>query len=363
MKRPLRRLALGALAVAALGAALVVRARRTPESSQPVPPTARAAALGTTLQPQVRTEMKGQRAAAARPALAARALAPVAPATVDAPESLPASLEGTEVDGWLGVDDDGHLVVTPGARWFFDYFLSATGEESPQQIRARIVAEITKRLPAAGAQEAIDLLDRYLAYRERVRALQASGAPNDAQQRLAQLHDIRRETFGDASAAALFGEEEQMQSVDLQRRQLLSDQTLTPEERERSVEALEQQLPAAARQARSEATTLLHLQADEQQLREAGGSADDIHALREQRFGAEAADRLDALDGERAAWLRRLDDYRSARQKIEGDAALTPDARARAIEALRAERFTPEERLRVAALDTVQAPSHDGGGK
>jgi lipase chaperone LimK len=349
-RRRFARVTLAAGCVAALvGGALVWRARRAAAPSPQARPLAPIRAFDSMPREVRALEVRKQKAA--NP--------PQAPTeAAEESEPLPGSLEGTEVDGWLGVDDDGHLVVTPGARWFFDYFLSATGEEPPEQIRGRIVAEIKKRLPAAGAQEAIDLLDRYLAYRDRVRALQASGAPAEAQERLAQLHDVRRETFGDADAAALFGEEEQMQAVDIERRQVLSDQTLAPDERDRKLAALEEQLPAAAVQARSEAMTLIRLQADEEQLREAGGSADDIHALREQRFGTEAAARLDALDRERAAWQQRLDDYRSAREEIEGNSTLTPNARARAVEALLGERFTPQERLRVEALDTLRAAGH-----
>jgi lipase chaperone LimK len=352
MKWPPRRLALVALVIgvlcAAVGRTFVLRVRGKGQSPEHVPTPAQMAAVATTLRPRVRALEAGRPSAAAvRPA----------PAPVGTTDPLPASLEGTEVDGWLGVDDEGHLVVTPGARWFFDYFLSAAGEEPPEQIRARIVAGIKRRLPAAGAQEAIDLLDRYLAYRDRVRALQASGVSEDLGQRLAQLHDIRRETFGDANATALFGEEEQMQAVDIERRQVLSDQSLPPEEREHKLAALEQQLPPAARQARAEAMALIHLQTDEQQLRQAGGSPEDVHALREQRFGAEAAERLDALDHERAAWRQRLDDYHNARDAVESNSALTPDARARAVEALLAQRFTSEERLRVEALDTLRAAS------
>jgi lipase chaperone LimK len=264
---------------------------------------------------------------------------------------LPHSLEGTDVDGWLGSDDDGHLVVTPGARWFFDYFLSATGEESDDDIRARIIAEIEKRLPAPGAHEAVDLLDRYLGYRDRVRALQVSGAADDLPERLAQLHDIRRDIFGAANAEVLFGEEEQVQAVDAQRRQLLDDESISPDDRERRLQALDQQLPPDVRAARAGAMAVVHLAEDEQQLRGAGASDQEIHALREQRFGAEAADRLDALDRERAVWQQRLDDYRHDRQAIDGNTDLTAAARAQAIDSLRAERFTSEERVHVQALD------------
>lgn len=255
------------------------------------------------------------------------------------------------------MDDAGHLVVTPGARWFFDYFLSATGEESAARIRARIVAEIEKRLPPAGAREAIDLLDRYLAYRERVRTLQESGAPEDLQQRLNQLHEIRQQIFGDDNAAALFGEEENTQLVDIQRRQVLSDQTLSPDERQRKLDALEQQLPASVREARAQALGPVRLMQEEQQLREAGAAPEEIRALREQQFGAEAADRLEALDRERAEWQQRVDDYRTARQAIEANPSFSAAARAHAVDMLLGERFTPQERLRVEALDNIQQES------
>src|SRR5689334_7743323 len=48
---------------------------------------------------------------------------------------LPRSLQDTQVDGGLAADANGHLIVAPGVRALFDYFLSATGEESPQIIR------------------------------------------------------------------------------------------------------------------------------------------------------------------------------------------------------------------------------------
>lgn len=262
---------------------------------------------------------------------------------------LPASLRETETDGWLGVDDDGHLVVTPGARWFFDYFLSATGEESPEDLRARIVGEIERRLPPTGAREAVALLDRYLSYRERVRSAQDTGSADDLGDRLAELHRTRVDTFGASDAAILFGEEEQVQSADLRRRAVMSDTTLTPDERERQLHAIEQQLPPAVRAARADTFAPLHLMQDEQALRAAGGSADDVHALRAQRFGAEAAERLAALDREQAAWQQRVEAYHLARRRIDADTTLSDSARAQALDALVTQRFTPQERLRIEA--------------
>src|SRR5207253_1639564 len=185
------------------------------------------------------------------------------------------SLAGTVADGELAVDESGRLVVTRETRRFFDYLLAGGGEEGVGRARARLVAEVRKRLPVSAVPEAIGLLDRYLAYRRRAR---------------------------------------------------LAEQALAP----------------------------LRLMQDEERLRASGASPAEIRALRERSFGAEAADRLEDLDRQRAAWQRRLDDYREARDAIARSDSLDAGARDRAIETLRAERFTPEERLRVVALDRIR---------
>jgi len=344
-------------AVALIGAAVALsgtmllwsrRAAETEPSAEPHRPSHSAAVVP-------RHPLPG----AAPAAPAARAGATREPAVSGDLGPLPASLQGTDIDGWLGVDDDGQLVVTPGARWFFDYFLSATGEESSLHIRARIVAELETRLPPAGARQAIDLLDRYLTYRAHVRALQESGAPDDLLQRLVQLQEIRQQVFGATNAAALFGEEEKTQLVDIQRREVLSDQMLSPDERQRRLDELDEQLPAAVREARARALGPLQLMRDEQQLLDAGASPEEMRALREQQFDAAAADRLAALDGARAEWQQRVDDYHGARLAIEANSSLNAAARAHAADTLLRDRFTPQERLRVEALDSFQSePNH-----
>jgi lipase chaperone LimK len=346
MKSPLRRLAIVGAVIAASAALIGGAVAVWPRMPAPSAPSVLAGAarhVAALPQVQIPAAPLGRRVETVR--------APAAnPGEI---EPLPGSLNGTDVDGWLGVDDDGNLVVTPGARWFFDYFLSAAGEEPPEQMRARIVAEIERRLPSSGAHQAIALLDRYLAYRQQVRATFEPGAPDDLRRRLEQLHDLRQQTFGDADAAALFGEEEHVQAVDIQRRELRRDGTLTADERQRRLDALEQQLPDSVRAARTQAFAPAQLRQDEEQLRAADASAEELRALRQQRFGAEAADRLAALDRERAEWQQRLDDYRSARHAIDDNRSLTPQARADALAALLAERFNPEEQVRIEALDTV----------
>jgi lipase chaperone LimK len=269
---------------------------------------------------------------------------------------LPRSLEGTEVPPGLAADENGHLRLGPGVLAVFDYFLSAAGEEPPAVIRARILAAIAERLPPAAARAALELLDRYLEYRERGRELwAAAGDADDLDRRLEVVRALRREVFGDDVADALFGEQEAEDFVAAAQREIARDESIPEEERRRRIEALEQQLPEPVREARAEALKPLRWMEEERQLRAAGGTAPEVRALRERYFGAEAADRLEALDRETAEWDRRIAEYRAARAAIESDPSLAPDVRASAIEALRAERFSDTERLRVDALDRLAA--------
>jgi lipase chaperone LimK len=131
---------------------------------------------------------------------------------------------------------------------------------------------------------------------------------------------------------------------------------MSPEDRETRIAALEESLPAAERARRREARVALDLRSAETALRDAGGSDEEVRALRESAVGPAAAARLAALDRSRAEWQARLESYREARAAIERDASLDPAARARAIEQLRADRFSVTERLRVEALDELPPP-------
>ena len=265
--------------------------------------------------------------------------------------SLPPSLAGTVADGELAVDESGRLVVTRETRRFFDYFLAGGGEEGVGRARARLVAEVRKRLPVSAVPEAIGLLDRYLAYRRRARL--AEQAP-DVGARVSLLHALREQALGAEAARAFFADEEAADEAAIERARISADPSLDAAERGRRAARLEERLPEPVREARAQALAPLRLMQDEERLRASGASPAEIRALRERSFGAEAADRLEDLDRQRAAWQRRLDDYREARDAIARSDSLDAGARDRAIETLRAERFTPEERLRVVALDRIR---------
>jgi lipase chaperone LimK len=284
--------------------------------------------------------------AAAAPA-AAGAAAPLG--------ALPESLLGTEPDGGLTLGADGRFVPGRDALAFFDYFYAASGEEPDARIQQRIRAQIRSRLPAAAASEAEAFFARYLAYRDGARALFASDAAHlDEERRFQRIRELRREAFGAELAAALFGDEERVVQSDLEARRVAQDESLTPEERAGRIAAIEAELPEAERAAREQARAVVALRQAEAELRASGAGLAEIEALRERRFGAEAAGRLRELDLRRADWNARVAAYRAERDALRA-AGLPPERLAAELTQLRDSRFQGAERVRIEALERAEA--------
>ncbi|HSQ00479.1 MAG TPA: lipase secretion chaperone [Candidatus Dormibacteraeota bacterium] len=266
----------------------------------------------------------------------------------------PASLDGTEADGAFAADAAGNLIVSPELRRAFEYWFAASGEESDARIQARIAAEIRTRLDDPAQAAALALLARFVEYRERGRALATSEpADVDLAARAAAVRDLRRAVFG-ADAEALFSDEEALVAFALAERRVASDPTLSDSERAEQLAKLLADAREPIRAARAAATAPMQLARDEAVLRAEGGSADDVQRLREERVGAEAAQRLAALDDARAAWRERVASYRAARAAIDADPALDDAARASAVSALRARHFNGAELTRIDALDRIE---------
>jgi lipase chaperone LimK len=278
---------------------------------------------------------------------------PVAPTPEPAP--LPGSLAGSEPDGGLVRGADGRFVPTRDALDLFDYFLAASGEEPDARIRSRIEAAIAARLDDPAP--ALELLDRHLAYRAEARELFADefAATLPLERRLQRIRELRRAHFGDELADALFAAEEEGWRVDVERLRVLHDPALAEHERAARLAALEAELPEPVLEARAAATAALSLRRDEARLRAEGATDAELDALREARFGPEAATRLAALDRARAEWDARVAAYRAERERVAAEEPDDAEARAAALAALRDARFSGAERLRIEALDRLEA--------
>lgn len=261
------------------------------------------------------------------------------------------SLRGAQVDGELVFDEAGRVRPDAGLRRVFDHFLSLTGEFAPDEITALLLDHVRQRHGERAAQEIAGWFDRYVGLRAE---LAGATLADDLAVRLSQLQEARRRWFG-AAAEALFGEEEAQIAHTLARRAVLADAALAPALREAELARLEASRPAAQRLVEREASAALLAEEQSRQFESDGTDAATRAAERSALFGPEAAQRLAALDVQRAAWDRRVADYLAARDRIRSDRRYDEAARRRALHQLLSTRFDPHERLRIEALEGVGA--------
>lgn len=270
---------------------------------------------------------------------------------------LAPSLEGTQIDCPLEVDQKGQLILTQGIRRCFDYFFSSLGEKSEQQLIVDIRQYLNVSLPETALPYALYLLKQYVSYRhaEPPSALQEkANSPDSFQAALIALKNLRLKFFTSSEAQAFFGDEEayDQYSIDLMR--INANKALTKTQKDEKIAALMAQLPPSLAENLNALQQYNVLQQKTKEIQARGGSAQELYAMRLPIVGAEAAERLAKLDTEEADWSRRLSTYLAARERIKTS---TPDKlnQQQAVTVLRNQTFSaPEERIRAQVYEMMR---------
>lgn len=255
--------------------------------------------------------------------------------------------EDTDVDGDVVIDDAGNFVPTTLTLSLFDYFFIESGRLDDASIVQQINDWLASRLTEPALSQAQAFLAQYLAMRDLARDAYANGdLRRHPRARLALLHDLRVQAYGEDTANLLFGEEQarQLQRVERMEAAARGEITdprlgLSPAE----VATYERTRAVLASQAMAE--------------QDIGEEA--LWQQRSEAFGYDAAYRLAELDAQRSAWQARLDRYNAEKAALAADKSLDDSARARRAESLLAEHFNATERKRVEALARIEAA---GGG-
>jgi len=281
-------------------------------------------------------------------------------------ENMPKSLMDTEVDGALEVDKNGNLIISGSIRQTFDYFLSAIGEEDLTTIVARIRAYIRHKLadhPQA-AKQAEQILDGYLSYRDalgRIPQIQGDPAKNMAaiRQQKEQIASLRTQYMSREVIDAFFGDEDAYDRYTMARIEVMQDKTLSATEKAKRSAELLNTLPPQMKESVQTLNKYQELTTLTDDWKARGGKPEELRAIREQIVGAEATDRLEALDKERAEWDGRINAYLQTRDTIMKNPALSDGERQRQLNEIKNKDFNEQERVRVGAFETM----HDQGVK
>lgn len=275
-------------------------------------------------------------------------------------EHLPASLDGTEVPDGLQVDSQGNLIITLQLRDLFDYFLSSLGEEDLDTLVARLRAYFADNLPAAAALQANRTLEGYLAWRDNLASIEEVGGVPASQLDLQAVRLQQAEVqascsrfLDDVACEAFFAQQNISDNYGIERLAVLQDDNLDATEKARRLASLQAALPAPIQQQISDVSRYQELQLLTQSMQQQGGNSADLRTVREQIVGAEAADRLEQLDRERAQFAQRVEQWMRERAQLLNNGGLSSADLALQIDTLRAQRFSAEALARVQTLERI----------
>jgi lipase chaperone LimK len=264
--------------------------------------------------------------------------------------SLPTSLQDTESDGGVTLDASGRLIPDLALRRLYDHFLSSIGERSIDEIRALLAARLDAITTPEGKRQALEVFERYLRYLREVDSAAAQLSALPLRERLAMLSDLRRQHLGSEMASAFFNDEEAYQRYTLDSRELAEDTSLSADERAARQRDLTEALPDSVRQPLLDQQRVESDLADAAAIDTLASDADERHRLRIQRYGEEAAARMELLDRERAAWDARVAAYRTERERLQ---ALDAAARQAALDAYLMRNFDEAEQRRIRSLEGI----------
>jgi|CXWL01.1.fsa_nt_gi lipase chaperone LimK len=265
---------------------------------------------------------------------------------------LPPSLAGTEIDGSVEFDASGQLRPTQSLRRLFDQVLTLVGERSIDDIRALLAQRLDSMTDADGKRQVLAAFERYLRYLQ----AQADAAPAflalDLPARLVALKDLRRQQLGSEMADAFFADEEAYQEFTLAQRELGETPNLTDNERAARERELIADLPESARTPLLEQRATDAALADGDAIEERTSDPRERERLRSERFGADAAARMQALDQERALWQQRITAYQAERARINA-MRIHSGARQTMLDEYLAREFDEAEQRRIRSLEGI----------
>lgn len=274
---------------------------------------------------------------------------------------LPKSLQGTQIPFYFQLDEQGRLTVTDALRNLFDYFLKTEGEEPHDRIYARIRELLKEQLPSPAREQALAVLEQYIALKKQEIELnkrwaedyKASGREPELAERLRLMRELRASQMDSETYQAFYGAEDKRDNYNLKARDILADQSLTPEQQDAAIEAIEDELPAEERVAKRAERDIQHLNERIVQARAAGASDAEIFRMREAVYDAETAQRFAQADQHQANWESRIAGYREQRAGIVNSAGMSDADKQAQINNLRAQHFDALEQKRIPVIDSM----------
>lgn len=266
----------------------------------------------------------------------------------------PDSLRGTRHGVRLFSDQDG-LIVTHRLKDMFDYYMSASGEITEQDIRQLIYNALSVQLSGEALKQATDICDKYFHYKQALNtfdeqylseehSLRTERTAEFFRKRHQDLTALQNDIMGIEIADAFFRQDRIADEVILERAGILQSE-MTEENKRQALINLAERLPHESVNQQHQKHVMKMLA----ETRSSESNAEERFENRAQLVGEDAAERLARLDTERQQWENRLSVFRDELKKTE-ESGLSEADKESSVQQLLDKHFEENEQLRVRAV-------------
>lgn len=282
-------------------------------------------------------------------------------------EPFASSLEGTEIDGQLKLDDNGNLIVDLEVKDFFDYFLNTVGEVTPDVAVAEMQKLAASHLPPSAVDKTMQLLGEYLAYKSQAVELMAQPMlPKEQQTKQYQidmlemtfqtLKSIRRETMSEEAVTAFFAMEEAYGEYTLASIRIQTDESLSADEKVALTQYHREKLPDVVR--KTEETVMADAKKNQaiHQVITSGSEEALKQSLADEGYDEEVATEIVEFQSQQRLFDQRYQAYLSEKRQLLG-AGLSEQDQSYQLEMLRTRYFNNEKELTQAKVRDLNQQS------
>lgn len=276
-------------------------------------------------------------------------------------ERKPNSLQDVPSPSPLGLDQNGHLIVDMRVRNLFEHYLSAIGEEDLDSIILRIKYDLSSQLDKNSLDEALEVMTGYLQYRNYLGVLKNDFAADNSDRQYdldavrntkLAARDARISFLSEAAIEGMFAQDDEYDDYMMARARVMADSALSPEEKVQQVAEITSLAPAWIAESYAPSQRFDSVRSQTKLLVDSGAGESEVYALRDQVYGAEAAERLSTLDARRADWQNKVDAYRVELDSLLAGSNLD-ELGQDVLSSLRAQFFEGPELQRIAAIDKM----------
>ncbi|CAH1535994.1 Lipase chaperone [Vibrio jasicida] len=230
---------------------------------------------------------------------------------------------------------------------FFEYSLSSLGEQSLAEIKANVEAGESQ---SNSLDINAELFETYLAYKEALSKLEPFEGNSLSLMELKQLNNailsMQSEFFTDEQIAQLFDEENRLRQLAIDKLAIRETQLDADSQQQMLEENLASQPDYIQQSERNNALVIELNQTSEM-------TAQEKYLARIDLVGEEGAERLQALDEQRASFNASLNDYLEKRAEIINNDFLGEEEKKTEIAGLREQSFEQNQWRRVEALERI----------